>query len=601
MDLNSLLADFTGASQERVGQLQQAQQGMDQDTARIQALLTTNEVEQAAGVQQAMAVAGQEAQINYTIGKAKEANAAIAGMDPDNLNNEYNYSLANFDVAESQRTALERARTVERTKFDELSSVNLLDNPLAYIAAQLQIPGVAARHNATLNREIEATDRRDAAHRNVVARTELVRAKDSIIAANTADAVLAANTEKAKLGQRQAEIQLRQAQADNISKIGARAMESLRVAGEIHNVNSDMLNKQMSMEQFKASQAAAAEARAARREEAAMRFEAAKEKQEDDAAFNASLAAASLALGYSVPVRARDLKHMKRAEAEALVSVAQNQGTFGGNLAESLTTVTGVGNMQAIATTNPGMAKFVQGSSMAVNMYTESEANKARTAGSAMPKQAELVARGAEAYQADVESSASQYGTTKALNSDRWDKVHNPYKPQYLALVNAVDGGAIPQLKDNKVVAITKLLQKDLAPGADNLRGEDMTRLLQVLAKEVGSGTLGIDTAAKHVTDFHRVAAAQNKKLFNYTQFGLQSQTSAIVNLPAVNTFGEPFKIDLMDNTSVKKELSRMVRDEKRGTVGGLTQWAAPKVLFGIDPAGKLQGMIERERAAAGK
>jgi hypothetical protein len=570
MDLNSILAQFTGASQQRMTQANTLQQSYDADTQRISGLLTTNEQEASAVVQGASQVAAQQAQLDYTIGKAREANVAIAGMNPDDLNNEYVRSIAAYDASEQQRTALEQARTQEMRRVEQLASANLLENPLAYIAAQLQLPSAAAKHNSLLNQEVEATQRRDSAARNVLARTELIRAKDSIVAANTADTLLTINTSKAKLADQQAQITLRQAQADNISKLGARAMDSYRLAGDTFQVQSDLLNKQMTVQQWAENRAAQAASRQQAFEASQARLQDKKEQDAEEAWMNERLRSASASLGYQEPFTLRTIKFLPKAQQELLVKSALD-GKFGGSLGEAVVAVQSLGRQDAINATNPGMGKYVGRTSNALRAYADEEARRAQVAGQ-KPKPADIAAAASQAYEFEVSTSAHSFTSNATLNSKKWndDGVFNPYKPEYLALADAAEGGMLPQLQGNKLLPIIKTLKKDLAPAASNLRGQDMERLVQVLATQVSSGDLGLDVAARDLAAFHRVAAAKNLELYNYTQFGMPQQTSAIVTIPAVSAFGEAYKFDLMNPTSVKTNLARMAREQKLGTIGGI-------------------------------
>jgi hypothetical protein len=126
----------------------------------------------------------------------------------------------------------------------------------------------------------------------------------------------------------------------------------------------------------------------------------------------------------------------------------------------------------------------------------------------------------------------------------------------------------LPQLQGNRALAIVKTLKKDLAPNASNIDGKSIERMVQVLAQQVGKGDVGIDAAATDLVKLHRVGAAKNLELYNYTQFGLPQQTSAIVTIPAVTQFSKPFQIDLMNPTSVKENLARMALESRMGSLG---------------------------------
>lgn len=545
MDINQLLAGLTAGAQQQIGQANAAAAGISADTEAIRKLLTINEQEAAGVASSAATTAAQEAQVGYKAAKAKEANAALAGMNPDDLNNEYVRSLADFNTAEEERKRV-------RADYDKAATADLFTDPLGYVVGQLRLPTLAAQNNA-------AVDRRDAAAGNIKARAELIKAKDSIIAANTADTMLQLNLDKAKTAKAVADIQLRQAQADNISKIGARALETYRVSQDVYRIQREVLQTEMSVRQWQAAQEAAAEARRARLEAANARMKEEKLKDEERIQLNARLAAASAALGYQEPFTLTSIRLLPKAKQDLLVQTAL-AGEFGSNLSEAMATMKAVGNPQVIAQTNAGMGKFMTRVTAGGRFYADQIAREATAKGTKL-KAGQAETEGLEQYQVDTLNSAQSFASKAPLNAPRWDDngVFNPYKPEYLALIDAIDAGKVPGIKpDNAALAAFKTLRTNLAPNATNFAGADMERAVQVVARQVADGKLGADKAAKDIADLHRAGAALNSQLYNYTQFGLPQQTSAIVAVSGIAAFADPQKLDLMDPASVKTALTRM-------------------------------------------
>lgn len=567
MDINQLLAQFTGASQQQMGQVDQQMQRMEQDTARIQGLLTTNEAEAAELIQASAQAAGQEAQVIYQAAKAKEAYTAIAGMNPEDANNQFVQSVAAYDEAERVRQELEQQRAGLMRKAEGMASVNLLDNPLEYLFAQLALPTVVAQHNSVLNQEVEVTQRRDSASRNIAARAEMIRQKDSLIAVNSADTMLEINNAKAKNATRAAQIELRQATADNISKIGARSLDMYRLGSDKFNIQSDLLNKGMQLEQWKLQREAAAAAAADRKEAAALRTKDAKDKDEMEAILNERLAAASYALGYKEPFTVLSIKLLDKDKQDNLVSVAMS-GQFGQNLPSALTTVRNSGQLGAIVQTNPGMGKGIEYLANGLRSYAD-VVTREITLGK-LPKNTDVAKEAGTAYEFELASSMGQYTAPNSLSSAKWDAngVFNPYKPQYLVLADQQAGGKLPELDGNVALAAVTTLRSQLGPNDNNLRGKDMQNLVGSLVAQVAKGSVPLDVAARDLVRLHQVAAAKNLQMFNYTQLGLPQQTSAIVSLPPVTAFGNPYKMDLMNPADVKLNLAKMVREQRVGAIG---------------------------------
>lgn len=585
MDINSILAGITGGAQQQVQQNAATAASYEADTARIQNLLTLNEQEAAAVATKAAETAAAEAQLTYKTNKAKEANAAIAGMNPDDLNNQYVRSLAEYDAAEEERRRHE-------AKYNKLSTVSLLDNPLGYLMAQLQLPNVAAQHNAALRTA-------NAAEANIQTRVDLIKAKDSIIAANTADQALQINLDKAANAKQVADIQLRQAQVDNISKVGARAMESYRLTQDVYRIQRETLQTEMSVRQWQATQEAASEARKERAEAAKLRLEAANAKQEEIDQLNSRLAAASATLGYKDPFTLTTVKLLPKAKQDLLLQAALS-GDFGSNLQESVATLKAVGNPAVISTTNAGMGKFMSRIENGMRVYADEATRQAAATGQKL-KAGQAEKDGADHYQTDLINSAQSFASKTALNSKRWDDggTFNPYKPEYLALMQATASGQIPALKDNQALQALDKMRSQLAPNATNFRGEDMERMVQVMAQQVADKKIGLDKASQDIAQLHQVAAEFNSQLYNYTQFGLPKQTSAIATVPGLAAFSDPQKLDMMNPASVKSALAKMASQSSAVSNMGMTaSQFVPQRAGGMFDLLMTAGQVAQQKAA---
>lgn len=586
MDINSILSQFTQSGNQRLDENSAMAERMEADTQQITNLLSTNVQESQAVIAASTQLATRQAELDYQVSKSKEAYTALAGMNPEDLNNEYVKSVAAYDSAERDRMALETQRAQTMRTAEQLSGVSLLDNPVDYLFAQLALPTVAARHNSILNQEIEAVQRRDAASRNVAARVELIKQKDSVIAANTADTMLGISKARAEVASKTATIQLRQATADNISKLGTRALDAYRLGNDRFQVQSDILSKQLTVAQWATQQAALQEQRIANRQIAEARLKDAKEKDDMEAVLNERLAAASAALGYAEPFTVLSIKLLPKDKQDNLVEVAMS-GRFGNTLPDALNTVRVSGQINTIKTTNPGMGKFIEYTANGLKVYADEVVNDI-TVGK-LPKTTKVAEEAGVNYSFDVTQSMGSFAARNSLNSNRWNSggIFNPYKPQYLMLADEAAGGGLPMLKGNSLLPVITRLRADLSPSDTNLRGKDMENLVLATSQQVANGTLGLDKAAQDLIQLHQVAAAKNLQLFNYTQFGLPQQTSTIVTIPPVTAFGEPYKIDLMNPANVKMNMARMAREQRIGTIGMLNQPLVDPATLGVRAPGQ--------------
>jgi hypothetical protein len=97
----------------------------------------------------------------------------------------------------------------------------------------------------------------------------------------------------------------------------------------------------------------------------------------------------------------------------------------------------------------------------------------------------------------------------------------------------------------------------------------------------------------------NRVGATLNREQLGYEVMGMPAQQRLIMNVPGLAAFSDPQKLDGMDLASTKLALTKMAAQSSSAKNFG--QIVSPLLLFGVDPGGKLPGMIEKERAAAQK
>lgn len=576
MDINSLLKQMTSAAETQQLAAESTADYFRADTDKIVALQGTAE-SQARQIAANTEQTGMDAAaVNYMVNTGREKNAAIAGMNPDDQNNLYVQSLAKITEART-------ARDTARAEYDKLNSVGLLDNPIGYIMAQLQLPQVAEAHNRALS--AEATARGDM--RNTIAD---INAKDTLIAANTADTLRKVDEQKAKQAGLQAQMQLTKLQIDNISTVGQRAIQALQTQSIGYQAQKDIIGAQMDAQKFALQQESV---RLQREQMYEIRQEQLRKKKLEAEAETEALQrkqAAAAILGYSSVPNLKNLDIKSRQMFERVASSLQ----LGNDVYDSLQTIQAIGNKQVMAQTNGGLGEMVQGSSIAIRQAADAwkklPDNKLKTL---KPGEAEKM--GAQMWQADAAASGSTFGADYPVNNPRWDTTFNPYKPKYLAVLDAAKAGAIPALKDNAVVSIMDTLPRD--PSAGNLTGKQLETVVQTLAQRVANGTLGVDKAAKDLVALNQVGASMNREQLGYEVLGLPPQQRLILNVPGTAAFSDPQKLDAMDFASTKAAIAKMASQQSSLKNFGTT--VAPVALFGLDPAGILPGMIEKERAAA--
>ena len=537
MDINQILAGLTANSQQQAAAASKAQAGYDAMTGQIVGLQGTAESQarQLAGM--AEQTGRDAAAVNYAVNRGREQNAAVAGMNPDDQNNLYVQSLAK--ITESRA-----ARDAARGQYDKLNSVSFLDNPLGYIVAQLQLPQVAEQHNSAL--VAEATARGDM--RTTIAD---INAKDTLIAANTADTLRNVEEQKAKAAGLQAQMQLSKLQMDNISTVGQRTIQSLQIGTVGFQASKDMLNTQMEGEKFKLQQESVRLQRQQAYEIRQERLKKQKQEAEALAEEQQRLQAAAAMLGYAAVPNLKLLGQRERTEFVKVASSLQ----LGSDVYDSLQTIQAIGNQQVMAQTNGGLGKMVQGTSVAIRQAADAYIRTPEGRNAKLkPGDAERL--GAQQWQADTYGSGSSFGANFPINNPRWDTQFNPYKPSYMALVDAAKGGTIPALKGNAAIEVISNLQID--PQVGNLTGKQLETVVQTLAQRVANGTLGADKAAQDWVTLNRVGATMNREQLGYEVMGMPTQQRLIMNVPGLAVFSDPQKLDGMDLASTKLALTKM-------------------------------------------
>ena len=549
IDLNAILGQMTGMAQQRQQNVVSQLEAMNADTAAMQSMMDVNVQEAAQVAETSSELAKRAAAVDYTRAKTLENAQATLGLDPDDVNNQLATSMAEYNAAED-------ARKVSRQQFDKLSQISLLDNPLGWIAAQLQLPQVAAQNNALV-------DTRDAAAENIATRQRLLTAHRSAVTANTAATVQQINLDKADNELAAARIKLREAEIQNSSIIAGRKLQAFQLSDKLFDIESDLINKQLSVGQYMMSMEERREARAERAAQAQERIDRKNAEAADLAAMDVQLGRVSQFLGLQTPMTVELLKRMPDAKRKQAWIDAATTGQIGADLVGTLQFLNQNGNTASLRTNNPGVASAAQNFAAAIDSYAGDVQRKATVSGKTM-KPAEIVAQASDDYTNAVIASASRPGTGNSLTSSRWDTVFNPYKAQHHVMLDEIKSGKLP-LQNNALVKELQLLRdSDRNGNATNLNSEQELAALKAVAQQVKKGTITIDEASNQVAQYYRLAAGKNRELYQYELFNLPPQTSYRGQIPGMGFLQSPVEVELMSPNSVRKSLLSVIRGTER-------------------------------------
>lgn len=572
LDLNALLSQMTStAAQRQQGVISQLET-MNADTAAMQEMMTVNTQEATQVAQTSADLAARTAAVEYARNKTMENAQAVLGLNPDDVNNQLATSMAEYNAAETQRKA-------SKQQFDKLSQISLLDNPLGWLAAQLQLPQVAAQNNA-------AVDTRDAAVANIATRQQLLTAHRSAVTANTAAQVQQIKLDTAQNELAAARIKIREAEIQNSSIIAGRKLQAYQLSDKLFDIESDLINKQLAVGQYMMSLEERREARAERAAQAAERLAAKKAQAEDIAALDVQLGRVSQFLGLTTPMNAEILKRMPDPKKRQAWIEAATTGQIGADLVGALQFINANGNTALLRQNNPGVATAAQNFAAGIDSYSAEVQRKSRAEGKT-PKPADIVAQANDAYTNDIIASASRPGTGNSLTSPRWDSVFNPYKAQHHVMLDEIKSGKLP-LQNNALVKELQLLRDtDRNGNATNLSSEQELTALKAVALQVKSGKLKIDEASQQVAEYYRLAAGKNRELYQYELFNLPPQTSYRGQIPGTGFLQGPAEVELMSPTSVKKSLLQVIRGTEANTAtNAMRVLAAQGMAFGSNLSG---------------
>ena len=547
MDINQLLSGLLGGLAQSDTAVKTEQGRSAETTAGIEKSAGAMEGFAGDAIAKSMLASQQAAEIERQKAAAGEQAQIVAGLNPDDLNNEYVRTMAELTATRDQRNA-------ELAKYRSLIETSFLDNPVGYIFNQLELPQVVQRHNNLATQQ-------DALTSDLATRTTLMYQNKTQVTANVADATKEMRLQEAAANEAVAKANLEKMRMENFGKISTARMNELALQDKLIQSASTRYSAGMQKAQFDAMQAERAEARAERK----LRMdEAAKDKAEKDAqdgALAIGLARVSGALGYPVPVTLNDFKKMPASKAKQALYNAAIEGTFGDDLAGAIGFVK-TGNGARMQQQDPSFVSGVKAIDAGVQTYRNAIAGKI---GNEKLKPEEAVAQGAAAYTIDVVAAAHDPKAVTPLNDPKWDTIFNPYRSQDATLLSLVKAGQMPALTNNSFVKVMDTVAATIPPGTPEFRGQDRTAAIKALAELVSSRTITVQQAAADLVTYTKTAAEYNQSTMKLASLNIPVQTSAFVKIPGYSFTSQAKVGDTMNVASAENLLTSLATDRTSG------------------------------------
>lgn len=573
MDINAILASLTGATQGVNQKLDSTQRTIEDSTIEQARAGVSMEQNIAESIKLAGQAAEQKAAVDYATNVTKQQATAIAGLNPDDLNNEFVQTMA-------QLTAIKSEKATTTARYRQMSETNLFDNPLQYIVNQLNLPQVASKMQNLETQEVDLAT----ALQN---RQTLLQQNHSAVAANTADALRAADLTKAKAVAMESQTALDRARIDNAGRIATGAMNEAAIADKRLGNAQAMFGSQMAVANYQTAQANLVEARA---ERAVAALERKKNKDEQLAAddiFTKQLLvlSKSLALPAGMELTPEAIKRMPASPAKTQLVQAAVMGTYGSNLPEAIKFLKESEALPNMQKDNQVYVKAVRDMDTGIKSYTQKAMAPSATNPAGM-KPAEAAKAGGDNYLIAIETSAHNPAAVDSLTSPTWDTTFNPRRSQDLVMLDRVKSGMAPELANNVFVKHLSTIAATAAPGQRDLTGAQREQAIQAIAVAVKDRIISPAAAAKDVVAYNRAAAAYNYTSMKLGTLALPPQESAYVRVNSPSFLAPAVSGDLFSQSSTENLLVNLAISQARGmsripSFGGIDN-VARKELTGV-------------------
>jgi hypothetical protein len=559
MDINQILSSVLASTNASNARLLDIANMQGQVAQQGQAVNAANTAQAQADIPQAQALATQTADVEAQRSQMIQMLQAQANLNPADADNAYVKGLADLTATNLQREAA-------HAELTKLATTNLLDDPIGYVMAQINLP-VAQAQAQSLDQQAQ----RQIA--DVDARLKLVASAKSTLTADTVQQVKDIQLGQAALAAREASRKLSQQEVENAGRIAGQYLQQANTLDKINDNTRQVFSMQLNAAQFQATM----EERALLRAERTARLaEAAKEKklkEEEDAMLQGGLAAASKILGFPQPVSVEFFKRMPNSRQKQRLAELAANNSLGDTLFDSVVAFDeGGGTIAGLQRGgNVGFSKFMSGIDKTTDFYI-SDARRTPDKLGKTPSEKEANVIGVQNYEKALVASASDPKAPRPLTSPQWDSQFNPYRQHFGLLSNAVTAGKVPALTGNPVYEAMKNVATLSTTPDGNISGEGEQTALRTVAQLVADRKLNENDAAKAIVQYYRTTAAVNKDFYQYTLAGLPTQDSymARVKIPGLLGDSTTKGYNLMNETQAKMLMMEIAKQGARNAPVGM-------------------------------
>lgn len=501
-------------------------------------------------------------------------NQAIIGLDPKDLDNEYQKSINALNLAQADYDS-------NRQVYNKITSANIVDDPLGFIYGRLQLPTVSAK----LNNSVAAIT---AATGNIEARQALLDKQNSVVVADTMAQDRKALGAEADYKMATAAMAQKQAQIGDIESIAR--MQTAQLSA----LNMEYDNKVKALQiQMQAAEAAGNRALRSRQigemdEMKALRIKELKGRLEDQEAYENKLLTIGQTLNYQVPLTPSVFKTLSKASQQAIDTLMLS-GKFGSSLPESLSTIAAMPGSGVITDANPGIKRMLTD----ITKYQASvigQLGKQQPGGAAPIPARDRPQVALEMLQEQVEQSTNNPKSPFISSSNIWNTNPNPtlVDPRLMQSV---------QLPNNSLSKAFNTVLSIKGPDAKLTKAEEQ-KAFRIIRDQVKAKQLDPDQAAADIVEYFSLGVAKSRDFYKYDKFGISEPSTYYADWESVGAFGKTIPVNLMSPGSVKRALISDVRGLEAFTgasqESGGTQMSVmgPISLFGVGAAALVNKMV---------
>lgn len=550
--LNSgdLISFLLSSGQQQNNAMTQANQGMVADQSRATELGSQAIEEQAAVIANAATNAAAKANVTYKQNKTLEQLQEMFNLNPEAANNEIATNLAVINSAQA-------AYAPARAEYDALASKSILDDPLGYLLAQVQMPSVAAKVNAIADKE-------DIANQRIQTRTAQLANAKATISANTADQIKSIQEQDAKNTMAESSARLLDAQAKNAVQSATYKMQGITVANMIGDNTRQTLQAVISLEDR-------AESAELRNEQRRQIFEGKRLKDEEEARLNARLAIVSQAKGMSEPMTMKRLTTLTDKKSQEEWLAAAQSGAFGESLEGSLRFYLGNGSSKVAIQSGGGASTWTTAEKLARQgaeyASLADRAHQKQTPGAKPLPIAEARTQGYDIYKNELIDSAMKPTEQVDLASSKWDRAYNPYVGQFVGFNKAID--SMPQMagfKNNVLKTSIDTLLKTGAVTSENLSADQQQQAIKSVIARVTAREIEPRKAAADISQYIAGISAYQRSLNKYDLFSLPPANSYFFTIEGDFGGDNRRKTNLMDPVTLERDIIWQIKQAKSPT-----------------------------------